>query len=70
MNFEVTKPLIYEQADQNAQAVSCLVFGMKGMDAECDFLYEEYEKMRSAYPKEDYSDFPLLALYIINNPEL
>ena len=48
-----------------AQAVACLVFGMKGMDAECDFLYEEYKKMRNAYPEESYSDFPLLALHIL-----
>ena len=48
-----------------AQAVACLVFGMKGMDAECDFLYEEYKKMRNAYPGESYSDFPLLALHIL-----
>ena len=35
-----------------AKAVACLVFGMKGMNDEDDFLYEEYEKMRSAYPKK------------------
>lgn len=57
----------YEIRNPYAKAVACLVFGMKGMDAECDFLYEEYEKMRSAYLKENYSDFPLLALHIINN---
>lgn len=52
-----------------AKAVACLVFGMKGMNDEGDFLYEEYEKMRSAYPKESYSDFPLLALHIINDTQ-
>ena len=50
-----------------AQAVACLVFGMKGMNDECDFLYDEYERMRSAYPKESYADFPLLALHVIKN---
>lgn len=50
-----------------AKAVACLVFGMMGMDDEWDFLYEEYEKMHSAYPEECYSDFPLLALHIIND---
>ncbi len=48
-----------------AKAVACLVFGMKGMDNECDFLYDEYEKMRNSYSKENYSDFPLLALHIL-----
>ena len=52
-----------------AKAVACLVFGMKGMNDEGDFLYEEYEKMRGAYPKESYSDFPLLALHIINDTQ-
>ena len=55
----------YDIRNPYAKAVACLVFGMKGMADECDFLYEEYEKMRSAYPKESYSDFPLLALHII-----
>ena len=53
-----------------AKAVACLVFGMQGMDTECDFLYEEYEKMRSLYPNESYSDFPLLALHIINDSNI
>ena len=39
------------------------------LNDEGDFLYEEYEKMRSAYPKESYSDFPLLALHIINDTQ-
>ena len=33
-----------------AQAVACLVFGMKEMDQEGEFLLDEYEKMRNAYP--------------------
>lgn len=53
-----------------AKAVACLVFGMQGMDTECDFLYEEYEKMRNLYPNESYSDFPLLALHIINDSNI
>ena len=53
-----------------AKAVACLVFGMQGMDTECDFLYEEYEKMRRAYPNEGYADFPLLALHIINDANI
>lgn len=57
----------YEIRNPYAKAVACLVFGMKGMNDECDFLYEEYERMRSAYPKESYSDFPLLALHVIKN---
>ena len=57
----------YEIRSPYAKAVACLVFGMKGMNDECDFLYEEYEKMHSAYPKESYSDFPLLALHILKN---
>lgn len=52
-----------------AKAVACLVFGMKGMTEESDFLYEEYERMRSAYPKECYSDYPLLALHIIHDAQ-
>ena len=48
-----------------AQAVACLVFGMKEMDQEGEFLLDEYEKMRNAYPEERYSDFPLLALHIL-----
>lgn len=48
-----------------AKAVACLVFGIKGMDAECDFLFEEYEKMCKSYPKESFSDYPLLALHIL-----
>lgn len=57
----------YDIRNPYAKAVACLVFGMKGMNDECDFLYEEYERMRSAYPKESYSDFPLLALHVIKN---
>ena len=57
----------YDIRNPYARAVACLVFGMKGMNNECDFLYEEYERMRSAYPKESYSDFPLLALHVIKN---
>lgn len=57
----------YDIRNPYAKAVACLVFGMKGMNNECDFLYEEYERMRSAYPKESYSDFPLLALHVIKN---
>lgn len=48
-----------------AKAVACLVFGIKGMYTECDFLFEEYEKMRKLYPKEGFSDYPLLALHIL-----
>lgn len=55
----------YEIRNPYAKAVACLVFAMKGMDNERDFLFEEYEKMRNAYPKESYSDFPLLALHIL-----
>ena len=60
----------HEIRNPYAKAVACLVFGMQGMNDECDFLYEEYEKMRRAYPDESYADFPLLALHIINDSNI
>ena len=52
-----------------AKAIACLVFGMKEMGDEVDFLYEEYESMHRSYPKESYADFPLLALHLICCPD-
>lgn len=50
-----------------AKAVACLVFGMKEIYEESDFLYNEYIKMKTEYPNESFSDFPLLALHILHN---
>lgn len=48
-----------------ARAVACLVFGIKEMHEEKEFLYQEYLKMKAEYPKENFSDFPLLALQLL-----
>ena len=48
-----------------AKAVACLVFAMRGMDEEIDFLFEEFEKMSKLYPNENYADFPLLGLQLL-----
>lgn len=50
-----------------AKAVACLVFGLKKMYEESDFLYQEYVKMKTNYPNEGFADFPLLALHILHN---
>ncbi len=50
-----------------AKAVACLVFGIKEMYEESDFLFQEYVKMRTEYPNESFSDFPLLALHILHD---
>lgn len=48
-----------------AKAVACLVFSMRGIECDGEFLYGEYLKFQRMYPDESYEDFPLLGLHIL-----
>ena len=48
-----------------AQAQACLLFGERRMEEAATFLLAEYERFQRDFPKEDYDQFPLLALYIL-----
>ena len=49
-----------------AQAHACLTFGMQDMTQEIPFLLEQYRRFQRDYPTEDFSQFPLLALYLLH----
>ena len=49
-----------------AQACACLAFGMCAMRQEIPFLLEQYRRFQRDYPKESFSQFPLLALYLLH----
>ena len=49
-----------------AQAHACLTFGIQGMTQEISFLLEQYRRFQRDYPMEGFSQFPLLALYLLH----
>ena len=49
-----------------AQAHACLTFGMHDMTQEISFLLEQFRRLQRDYPAESFSQFPLLALYLLH----
>ena len=49
-----------------AQAHACLTFGIQGLTQEIPFLLEQYRRFQRDYPTESFSQFPLLALYLLH----
>lgn len=49
-----------------AQCLACLVFGIQKREEALPLLLREYERLRRAYPEEDYCQGPLLAIYILD----
>jgi len=49
-----------------AQAHACLTFGIQNMVQEIPFLLEQYRCFQRDYPAESFSQFPLLALYLLH----
>ena len=49
-----------------AQAHACLAFGIHDMTQEISFLLEQYRRFQRDYPMEGFSQFPLLALYLLH----
>lgn len=53
-----------------AQAHACLTFGIQDMAQEVPFLLEQYRRFQRDYPEESFSQFPLLALYLLHGKSL
>ena len=51
--------------DPYAKAAACLLFGEHKMQESVPLLMAEYDRFRTDYLEESYSQFPLLALYIL-----
>lgn len=49
-----------------AQCLACLVFGIQKREEILPLLLREYERLRRAYPEEDYCQGPLLSIYILD----
>lgn len=53
-----------------AQAHACLTFGTHGMISEIPFLLKQYHRFQCDYPEESFSQFPLLALYLLHEKKI
>lgn len=64
--LEQLKAMYQDIRNPYAQSMACLLFGMQEFQDMIPLLLKEYQRMQRDYPKENYDQGPLLALYILH----